>query len=333
MPRKTFKKNITEGILDKINPKNLDLSKRFLKDKSSRCSDKTIKGYESDLNIFWSWNYIHNENKFFIDIKKLEFSDFISFAVDEMKWGAMRTNRVRSVLSSLSIFIEKFFDTDYPQFRNVILKVIESTPKDQRREKTVLSDEQVESLLQHLSETDKQKACWLSLAVTSGARFSEILRFKTDLIDENRRAFGDLFLETTKQIKTKGRGRSGKLLHKYILAEAFLPHYKEWLKERSKIIEKSGIEDHLFIFINNDGTPAEDYVIRNWFVGFEKFLGVDVYPHAFRHYATTLLSRKNIPHQLIKELFGWNSVNMVELYDDQTAKDRSWSELDNLKIQ
>lgn len=331
MPRKTFKKNITEGVLDKINPKNLDLSKRFLKDKSSRCSEKTIKNYESDLNIFWAWNYLHNENRFFVEIRKLEFSDFVSFAVEELKWGAMRTNRVRSVLSSLSIFIEKFFDTDYPQFRNVILKVIESTPKDQRREKTILSDEQVEGLLKHLSETDKQKACWLSLAVTSGARFSETLRFTIDLIDENRRAFGDLFLETTKQIRTKGRGRGGKLLYKYILAEAFLPYYNEWLIERKKIMEKSGIEDHSFIFINDDGTPAEDYIVRNWFVGFEKFLNISVYPHAFRHYTTTLLSRKNIPPMLIKELMGWSNLSMIEIYDDTTAKDKKWEGLENLK--
>ena len=332
MPRKTFKKNITEGVIDKINPKNVEITKRFLKDKSSRCSEKTIESYECDLNIFFSWNFVNNSDKFFIDIKKLEFSDFISYATTELKWGALRTNRVRSVLSSLSTFIEKFFDDEYPDFRNVILKVIESTPKDQRREKTILSNEQVESLLNHLSETDKQKACWLSLAVTSGARFSETLRFTTDLIDENRRAFGDLFLETTKQIKTKGRGRGGKLLYKYILAEAFLPYYNNWLIERKAIIEKSGIEDHFFLFINDDGTPAEDYVVRNWFVGFEKFLGVSVYPHAFRHYTTTLLSKKNIPPMLIKELMGWSSVNMVEIYDDQTAKDREWSGLESLKI-
>lgn len=332
MTRKTFKKNITEGVLSKVNIKNLELSKRFLKDKATRCSDKTIKNYESDLNIFFSWNFLYNDDKFFIDVKKLDFSDFVSFCIDEMKWGSMRMNRVRSVLSSLSIFIEKFYDSEYPTFRNIILKVIESSPKDQRREKTILSDEQVDGLLSYLFEKDRQKACWLALAISSGARFSELLIFTTDLVDENRRAFGGLFLETTKQIKTKGRGRAGKLLYKYIVAEKFLPYYREWLKERETMISNLGIEDHKFIFINKDGSPADGHMVRRWFSDFEKFLGVDFYPHSLRHYLTTLLSKKNIPQPLIKEIFGWASVVMVESYDDTTAKDRIWQELEDFKM-
>lgn len=331
MTRKTYTNKITSDELTaQINPENIKLMKRFLKDKGIRTSEKTIDVYNSSLLIFFTWNLLYNGDKFFIDIKKLEFSDFFSFVVDELKVGAARQNVFRSVLSSLSLFIEKFFDAEYPMFRNVILKVIESTPKDARREKTILTDEQIESLLLHLKETDSQKACWLALAITSGARFSELMRFDVDLIDENRTAFGDLFLETTKQIKTKGRGKSGKLLYKYILRDKFLPYYKQWMLEREQIMKEKG-KIHNSMFIKDDGEPVTESTIRYWIVGFEEFLKLPIYPHCLRHYLTTLLSKKNIPHSLIQVIFGWSSLQMVTVYDDSMMKDRAFPELENLR--
>jgi integrase len=188
MPRKTYRNIITsEELLLQVNKKNIDLMNKFLKDKGIRTSEKTIAVYRSNLNMFFVWNLLHNDNKEFTEIKKLEFSNFFSFIVDELRLGSARQNNIRSTLSSLSAFIEKFFDEEYPSFRNVILKVVESSPKELRREKTILTDEQIEELLTYLKETDKQKACWIALAVCSGARFSELLNFEIDLINEDKR--------------------------------------------------------------------------------------------------------------------------------------------------
>jgi integrase len=332
MPRETFVNRITsDELISKINLENISLTENFLKDKSIRTSNKTIAVYKSNLNIFFVWDFLYNENKKFTDIKKLEFSNFFSFAANDMKLGSSRLNNIRSTLSSLSTFIEKFYgDTEYPNFRNVILKVVESSPKEQRREKTILSVEQVEELLVYLSKHNKQQACWVALAITSGARFTELLSFETDMIDENRTAFGDLFLETTRQLKTKGRGKAGKLLYKYILREKFLPYYNVWLIERAKILKRKKL-NHNFIFIKNDGTPATPATIRGWVKEFENHLKVPFYAHAARHFLTTLLSKKNIPPMLIKEIFGWSSLEMVDLYNDSVASDRSYPELDALK--
>lgn len=331
MGRKTYRKIITStDAISKINPENISLMKKFLKDKSIRTSAKTIIVYESNLNMFFVWNLEYNNNKKFIDIKKIEFSEFFSFASEELKLGSARLNNIRSTLSSLSNFIVKFYDDEYPTFKNVILNIIESSPKEVRREKTILTDEQIENLLEHLKNTDKQQACWLALAVTSGARFSELLNFEIDLIDENNTAFGDLFLETTRQIKTKGRGKNGKLLYKYILREKFLPFYKEWFFEREKIM-KENEKTHLFLFIKQNGEQATETTIRGWIEEFEKYLGVPFYAHALRHYLTTLLSRKNIPYMFIKEIFGWQDLSMVSVYDDTTIKEKNFPELENLR--
>jgi integrase len=332
MPRETYRNKITSPeLMEKINKQNMELLKRFLKEKSTRTSEKTIIVYESNMNMFFTWNLLHNNDKFFVDIKKLEFADFFNFTVEELRLGSAKINNMRSVLSSFSNFIEKFYDEDYPNFRNVILRVVESMPKETRREKTIFTDQQVEDLLEHLLKTNKQQACWLALAVTSGSRLSELLRFEVNHIDENRTAFGDIFLETTRQIKTKGRGKSGKLLYKYILRDKFLPYYKAWIEERSIILEKANKQSDM-LFIKNDGDEINPSIVKKWISEFEEYLKVPFYAHAIRHYLVTLLSKKNIPHVLIKEIFGWSSLEMVSIYDDSTMKDREYKELENLKI-
>ena len=239
MGRKTFRKVITsKEISEQINPKNRKLINRFLKEKNTRCSDTTITNYKSDLEIFFTWNYLENDDKFFIKIRKLELADFFAYCVEDLKWGSSRFARMRSCLSSLSEFIEKFYDEDYPEFRNIVLKAIESMPKAERRKKTVLSKEQVDNLLNYLSNelNNPQEACLLALAISSGARKSELLRFDIDLIDENNTAFDDLFIETKEPIKTKGRTKEGKLLYKYIYKKTFIDYYKTWLPIRKKIM-------------------------------------------------------------------------------------------------
>lgn len=333
MARKTFKKKIvTDELLEKVNPKNRDLLEMFLKEKSTRTSEMTILNYRSCGNIFFVWNLLHNENKLFTDLRKLDLSRFFSFTTDELKFGSSRNNGMRSFLSSLSSFIEKFLDDEYPNFKNIVIKTIDAVPKETRREKTVLTEEQVNNLLNHLKEVDSQKACWLALAAYSGSRFSELLRFTTSLIDENHTAFDNLFLETTSRIKTKGRGREGKLLYKYILRDAFLPYYKKWIDDRKKILEDKKAS-HDFLFIRENGEPATDGTVRSWVSYMEKFLGINLYPHALRHFLVTEFSRKNIPPLLIKDLVGWSSINMVEIYNDLESKDRQWEELKNLKKQ
>ena len=62
MGRETFKKVITsDELISQINPKNTKMVERFLKDKNTRCSDTTIKNYQSDANIFFVWNLQNNE--------------------------------------------------------------------------------------------------------------------------------------------------------------------------------------------------------------------------------------------------------------------------------
>ena len=111
MARSTFKKKITtDESLQNINPKNKKLQELFLKDKDRKCSEATIKGYSSDLNIFFCWVEQFCDNKYYPEIKKFEISDFFSYCVNELQWNGKRFARMRSVLSNLSEIVIKYYD-------------------------------------------------------------------------------------------------------------------------------------------------------------------------------------------------------------------------------
>jgi site-specific recombinase XerD len=334
MTRKTFRK-ITTSI-DKIaliNKENMKLFERFLKDKNIRTSDLTIKGYKSDLMIFGVWCMEFNNNKFFMNITKLEFSDFFAYCMSELKWSGARFSRVRSTLSSLSNFIERYYDTEYPNFRNIINKAIESMPKIPVREKTVLDEKDIDKLFEYLVTNNRnQESAFLSLSIASGARISELLRFTTDIIDPTNLVFNDLFISTTKQIKTKGRSKIGDLKYKFIVKGIFLPYYEKWLVEREEIMKKHN-QVHNSIFIKSNGTPATISTVRYWLADWEEFLGVPIYCHLFRHYLVTWLTKAGMSSDLVIQIMGWKSGGpMFDIYNDLEAKDRIWKELDSEEL-
>jgi site-specific recombinase XerD len=332
MPRKTFRKVITTiNSIEQINPDNKKIAESFLKEKDTRCSDKTVSGYKSDLDIFFVWNLENNGNKFFVDMKKMEFLDFFSYCTKDLKWGSARFNRMRSCLSSLGQFIEKFMDDTYPLYRNIVLKAIDGMPLNPNREKTILSEEQIQSLFSFLIKKEEyQDACLLALAISSGARLSELLRFTTEMIDEKNIVFNGLFLETTKKVKTKGRTKQGKMMNKYIIKDMFLSHYNHWLPIRERFMIKNKIS-HNFIFIKEDGSPAEEQSVRSWIKKWEDFLQVPFYMHSLRHYIVTHLTRLGLSADFIIEIMGWTSSEMYKIYNDLSAKDREWKELSKLE--
>ena len=331
MGRDTFRKVITSpDIIEKVNPKNKKLMERYLKHYTTKCSPETVKVYRSNLNIFFVWNLMENDNAFFIDIKKIDFLDFFDFAVTELQWGSARFANMRATLSSFSNWIEFYFDEDYPTFRNNVKK-IELLPKDFARKKSVFTEEELMGLMEWLGENDKiQQQCLLALMMASGARKSELLRFTTTMIDEENTAFDGLFLEMTEEMQVKGRGVNGKHMQRYIIKDMFLPYYKKWLPIREQIMKEKNIE-HDYIFIKENGEPATISVLTNWFNKWDGYLNQPFYAHSMRHFWTTYLLGLGVEKELVQELQQWSSDTLVSLYNDATVKDRKWKGLDNLK--
>lgn len=332
--RKTFRKVITSPELTaQINKDNIKLMERFLKNFATKRSPKSVTVYRSNLIIFLTWNLLYNENKLFTDIRKIEYADFFDFCVSELRWNANRYHQCHSSLSSFSAWIENYFDEDYPQFRNLLPK-IEKPSKEAIREKTILKEEDINKIFSILEEENRtQEQCLLALAISCGARVSELAQFTLSLIDEENTVFDGLFLETTEKIRTKGSGVQGKMLKKYILKDMFLPYYHKWLAERDEIIKKTN-QDHDFIFITKDGSPANADRLRDWISTWGDIVEQPIYPHSLRHYQISLLKRLEIDDDLIVYLTGWaegTGHTMISIYNDNELTDTQFACLNNLK--
>lgn len=306
-------------LLAEVNPKNKELLCEFLDYmKSVQRSETTIYCYESDIQIAWVWCLKHNDNLFFCDWTKRHIVKYQNWLINENGNSPARVRRLKAALSSLSNYIENILDEDYPDFRNIVNKV-ESPVSQPVREKTILTEEQIDLLLTQLTEKKQyDKACALALALCSGRRKSELLRFKvSDFTPEHLVCDGALYKSSP--IKTKGRGTNGKQLECFCLAKKFQPYLDAWLTHR----EERGISSiWLFPSRDNPDKQMDISMLNSWARTFGNILGVDFYWHAMRHMTVTNFKRAGIPDTVIQQYIGWADISMVPVYVDMQADEQ-----------
>lgn len=320
MTRKTkISDRVTDEELAKVNPDNLDLLEDFIEYlKSIDRAEGTIINYTSDIKICFVWALHHTKNKFFVDFTKRDVIKYQNYMLNTLELSSARVRRLRATLSSMSNYVENILDDEFPEFRNIIGS-IEAPTQTPVRKKTILTDEQAQSLLDHLVEKGQyQQACMFALAWASGARKSELLRFKIEHFDDDNIMYGSLY-KTNDKIKTKGRGTGGKMIHKYVLVGKFKPYFDLWTKER----EKLGVDCESLFVIQRRGVWGEmkQSTLETYANHFARFLDVPFYFHCMRHNFTTGLSQAGIPAEIIKDIVGWESVEMVSTYDDTDVDD------------
>lgn len=322
MPRKTRMNDLTSHeLVSEINPENARLKQDFLDYlRSVQRSPGTIRGYENDLDIFFVYCMQKLGNKKFRDVTKRDLVSFQNWLINENGNSPSRVRRIKSALSSLSNYIEGILDDEeeFRGFRSIVRK-IESPVNQPVREKTVLSDEQLEGLLDELTEKGQyDKACMLSLAMCSGRRKSELVRFKvSDFSDDNLVCGGALY-KTSETMRTKGFGL-GKYIYCYTLAKQFKPYLDRWMQYR----DEHGVKSvWLFPASGSPDGQMSATTLNSWAITFSSMLGVDFYWHAMRHYFTTHLSRSGLPDSVIQEIIGWSSADMVKVYTDIDSEEQ-----------
>lgn len=307
---------ISDDLIARINPKNKELSEDFLDYLVSVDRSKnTIEAYRHDLQIFFCWNVENNENKYFVDLAKREIAKFQKHALVEWGWSPNRLRRVKATLSSLSNYIENMLDDEIENYRSIVNK-IESPVKQAVREKTVMTDEEVDMVLDTLVEQKRyQLACLFALAAFSGSRKSELLRFKVSYFTDNNIMDDAALYRTPEKIVTKGRGSQGKALYKYTLL-SFKKYYDLWMNERNA----KGLKNE-FLFVDENDEILQVSTVSYYSNVITKILGRPFYFHALRHQLCTRLFRLGLPANVVQEYFGWNNVQMTEVYNDTEAVD------------
>jgi integrase len=220
----------------------------------------------------------------------------------------------------MSNFIEAICDDD-PEFKNFrpIVRKIENPAMQPVRKKTVWSDEELDALLDRLSETGLyKKACLLALAMCSGRRKTELLRFKVSDFHEGNIVCGGALYKTSEEMQTKGFGL-GKFIYCYTLAKKFRPYFDAWMKER----ECLGIQSiWLFPDTAEPSKQLNPATMNSWANTFSSMTGKNFYWHSLRHYFTTNLARAGLPDGIIQEIVGWESADMVRVYKDMSAEEQ-----------
>lgn len=320
MARKTKMNSITSPeLLTQVNPRNMELLEDF-KDylRSVQRSEATIHGYENDIHIAWVWSLQHNNNAFYCDWTKRQIIKFQNWLINDNENSPARIKRLKASLSSLGNFVEAVLDDEYPNFRNIINKV-ESPVNQPVRDKTVFTDEQISNLLNKLTECGQyKKACALALALYSGRRKAELLRFKVDDFSKDRLVCNGALYKSA-PIKTKGRGVNGKQLECFCLAKKFDPYLENWMNYR----KLHNIDSPwLFPDKNNPKEHMAISTLNSWATTFSSILGVDFYWHAMRHMTVTNFKRAGIPDTVIQQYIGWSDISMVPVYVDMKADEQ-----------
>ena len=317
MARKTRKNNLTSPeLIAQVNPDNIRLMEDFIEYmRSTDISESTIAAYTSDLYIAFVWSLQKNKNKFFVDWTKRDVISFQGWLLNDNGNSPARVKRLKASLSSMSNYIETILDDEYPSFRNIIAKV--KGPVNQPvREKTVLTNDQVEAMLDALLEKGRTMiACYVALAAYGGRRKAEILRFRVSDFDDSHLVCGGSLYKSD-PIRTKGRGK-GKYICCYTLAHKFKPFLNKWLEERSA----AGIESEWLFPAEDPAEHLEIGSVNSWMASLSRMTGMDIYTHSFRHYFTTMLSKEGLPDSVIKEIQHWESLEMVSVYNDTTAEE------------
>lgn len=321
MPRKTKQNSITStDILEQLNKSNMRLKKDFLSYlQSIQRSPKTIAGYSNDLDIVLTWNYLYNGDKDFVKISKRDWAAFQNWLINENGNSPSRVRRLKASISSLSNYISNILDDEdeFKDFRPVIRK-IENPAMQQVRKKTVWSDEALDKLLDDLlASGQNKKACAVALAMCSGRRKAELCRFRVDDFKDDNLVCGGALYKTSEPIQTKGFGL-GKYIYCYTLAKKFKPYFGAWMRERAEL----GIESEWLFPAGTTGEQMSETTLNSWANTFSRMTGEDFYWHSLRHYFTTHLSKLGLPDNIIQDIVGWESADMVRVYKDLSAEEQ-----------
>ena len=283
---------------------------------SGNYSPLTINKYQNTMQIFLSWNYEHNGDKLLTDFRNRDYTSYVAYVRGTLGSSPRRTNFHKTVLTNISAFIEKDYEDAYPEYRNRA-RNIDSLPSSETREKVIVSPDELVHMLDTLVRMEKyQLACWLAILAYSGCRRSEGIQIKVEWLTEAYEVFPAPYtMYKTPPMRTKGRGKEGKVIPKYIFKDQVKPYLDLWLAER----ERLGIQSE-WLFVSPVLDKPNDSTATSFALAIRKIFNNGFHNHCMRHYFATMLRSMHFPDSIIQKIVRWNDAEMIDRYDD-TSED------------
>lgn len=301
-----------EEFNEKVNPASQEVIKDFLR--QSQLSDKTLQQYKSALYVFAK--FVHDEmaNRAIPHLKVRDALRYQNYLID-MGLSNSAIKLKRSAVSSLYIFIEAFWDDEYPETRNIFTKAVPNVPNERKKERVPLTLKDLNKLKKVLKEQEEwQKLAYLNFTYSTGCRREESRQLEKEVAEYEK--YVNLKGEkqnyyVTHNIRAKGKGKQGKI-RKFQFDDEAMESIRKWLEVR-------GEDDCKYLFVtknkNGETNQVSSSTFNTWCNHFGKILDKKVHPHLFRSSrATNSVVEEGKDIKAVQQLFGHNSSATTELY-------------------
>lgn len=281
-------------------------------------SPASRKQYTSVIRQF-GWYMVNSmNNKPFYKITKRDFLRYLSYIRDNRKMSSSAIGLRKSVISSLCNHIENIIaeeEDNYKQFRN-FTRGLPPIAKNRVYEKVKVTKDEYDMMMGVLEEDENWLGmAWLATAFRVGARRSEIIQFKTEIMDY-KIPEGQNYV-TSHTVRGKGKSIDGKPLQ-YMFPLDVLPHIQKWIDTR-------GYESE-YIFTTKYGNEikpmsaawADDFCSNTLSDILERRVNV----HIFKNSCITYLLESGVDINLVSKFVAHhNDISTTSIYDLRDFED------------
>jgi len=311
--------NVAIDFVDKslINQETIKLFNQYKMNMSVReLSLKTVYQYEADLNQWFRYIYIYQDNKSILEIDEDDLQEFFYFC--KMAGNQSRRNKRRMAsISALYKFLrKKKFTAENP------MEFIDRPQKDADvYVKTFLTKDQVTLMKHKLKENGNlQLELYANLSLSTMARVNAMVHLRWEQMDANEQTFDDV-LE-----------KEGKRVTLYYNDEC-----ADLLKRVKEDRQEKGIDDHGWVFYstrgNINGEALDTNTLNSWAHKVGNLIGVpELHPHDFRHSGSQLMMLEGAPIDLISGLLNHEGLDVTRKFYLRPDKERTKREKDKYSI-
>ncbi|MGZ9868112.1 tyrosine-type recombinase/integrase [Priestia endophytica] len=286
---------VTDERWSKVNDDYRMLVEEFISVQNH--SPQTKKQYISGLKQFGWYICDSMNNKPLYKITKRDVLRYISYLRDNRKLSSSALSFKKACVSSLCNYIENVVadeDENYKTFRN-FTRGLPAIPKNKVYEKVKVTYDEYKEMMKVLEGDENYLGmAWLATAFNVGARRSEIIQFKTEILDYPFPE--DATFIYSHNVRLKGAGEDGKI-EPYMINKEALEYMKLWVEKRGYDCE--------YIFSTKYGTDGKQ-MSKSWADYFctnilSDILGRRINPHLFKASCVTYLLEMGVKLELVSK--------------------------------
>ena len=299
-----------------VNPETLRLFQKYQIDMSIRdLSEKTIRGYNSDLMQWFIYMYNNQFNLSVLEAKEEDLEEYYFWRKQQGN-NVNRQKRVMSSISALYKFLrKKKLITESP------MEFIDRPKQGQPVVvQTYLKKEEVQFMREKLSEYgDVQLQVYAFLSLTTMARVNAIAHLKWDQINVEERICSDV-------LEKEGK----------IVELSFSEETRDYMNELRKYRENNNIDDYGWVFktaYTNEKQCVSNDTLNEWCKKIGNMIGhPTLHCHDWRHSYASLLKENGASLEDVSEMLNHAGTDVTKKYYIKVDHSKVRKIKDSIKI-